>query len=458
MTLILIKVVAFLVAVSILISTHEFGHYWVARRLGFKVLRFSIGFGKPLWMRRGRDGVEYTLGTIPLGGYVRLADEREAPVDGPDRERAFNRRPVWARVLVLVAGAAANFLFAALVYWALFMHGVSSVRAVVGAVRADSLAATAGLKSGDEIVRVGSQSVGSREDAALEMINALTDDGRLELGLDNRGARRDALIVVPAERRRALTEPGAWASGLGFEFLEPPQPAVLGDVAPAGPAAAAGLRKGDRILAVDGQKVGDFAQLQAAILGHASPSILLDVDRAGAHLLLTVVPKLVPNPRDPHGKPIAQIGIRSVPAGDYPPELKRVERFGPIAAVGAAIDKTASMTGLTVKLLWRMITGRVSIKNVSGPIGIADFAGVSALGGVLTYIEFLALISISLGILNLLPVPVLDGGQIVYQLAEGISGRPLPERVQVLGQQLGIVLLILLISLACYNDLAGRFG
>jgi regulator of sigma E protease len=457
-TLYLIQALAFLVAISILIATHEFGHFWVARRLGFKVLRFSIGFGKPLLLRRGRDGVEYVLGAIPLGGYVRLADEREAPVADPDLERAFNRRPVWQRVLVLVAGAGANFLFAIVAYWALFVHGIPALRPVIGTVRPDTLAAAAGLKPGDEIVRVGSQPVATRDAAVLELVSELTDDGRLALGLENHGARREATIVVPAERRRALTEPGAWAAGIGFSFTEPHVPVVLSTVRPDGAAAAAGLTSGDEVLAIDGHAVTEFTEFQSAIRAHAGKPMLLDVRRGASHLWLTLVPRAMPDPKDRNAAPIGQIGVESKGPAEFPPELRTLQRHGPIDAVGAALGKTASTTTLTVKLLWRMLTGRVSIKNVSGPIGIASYAGLSALEGPLAFLEFLALISISLGVLNLLPVPILDGGQVVYQLVESISGRPLPERAQVLGQQLGILLLILLMSVAFYNDIAWHFG
>jgi regulator of sigma E protease len=259
---------------------------------------------------------------------------------------------------------------------------------------------------------------------------------------------------VPPAQRRALTEPGALATGIGFRFIDP----VVLTVRPDGAAAAAGIKTGDEVVRVDGQPATDFLDFQRAIRAHAGTPLTLSLRRDGAERTLTVTPRVVADPQAQSGAPIGQLGVEPMDPRDSASPMRTLERYGPLDAVGAALDKTASTTGLTLKLLWRMLTGRVSIKNVSGPIGIATFAGLSALGGPLRFIEFLALISISLGILNLMPIPILDGGQVVYQLAERIAGRPLPERVQALGQQVGIVLLILLMSLAFYNDIAWRFG
>lgn len=450
----LIMLVSFLVAIGILITAHEFGHFWVARRLGFKVLRFSIGFGKPLLLKRGQDGVEYVLGTIPLGGYVRMADEREAPVEDQDLSRAFNRRPVWQRVLVLVAGAGANFLFAVLAYWILFMHGIPGTRPVVGFVRAGSYAAAAGLAAGDEITRVGTRVVATREAAVLEILSEVTDDGRIDLAVRNGSSERRAVIEVPAEKRRALTEPGGW-SQLGFAFSEPN---VIGRVTADGAAAAAGLKAGDRILAVDDRRIGDFFELRTLARSHAGVPLKLDIERGTSHLAVSIEPRLGPDPENAKGPQVGLLGVSPAGAGAFSKDMQTLERYGPVSAVGAAIGAVGDKTSMTLTFLWRMVTGHVSIKNVSGPLGIANYAGISAVEGWATYLEFLALISISLGILNLLPVPILDGGQVVFQLVEAVSRRPVPERVQIVGQQIGIVLLVLLISLAFYNDIAWQFG
>ncbi len=452
-----VQLIAYLIAIGILVSAHEFGHFWVARRLGFKVLRFSIGFGKPLWIRTARDGTEYAIGTIPFGGFVRMADEREAPVASEDAARAFNRRPIWQRILVLLAGAGANFVFAILACWVLFMHGIPGERAVLGSVRADSIAARAGLLAGDEIVRVGGRDVATRQGAVLEVLNHLTDDGHLELGLRNGTSTRTATIDIPASQRRALTEPGAWST-LGFSFTEPDLAPVLGEVVPDGAAAAAGLKTGDEVLSVDGHAIKDYREFRTLIRARAGESVPLEVRRGVAHLLITVVPRAKADPGDQSGVLHGQVGVIGGGEPVYPAAMQTLERYGPIDAIGAALRSVGEKTSMTTTFLWRMVTGHVSIKNVSGPIGISRYAGFSLLAGWDRFLEFLAIISISLGVLNLLPVPILDGGQIVYQLAEAVSGKPLSERVQILGQQIGIVLLVLLMSLAVYNDIAWQFG
>jgi regulator of sigma E protease len=454
----LIELLAFVVAIGVLVSVHEYGHYWVARRLGFKVLRYSIGFGRPLLKRTGRDGIEYVLAAIPLGGYVKLADEREGPVDPADLARAFNRRPVWARLAVLAAGAGANFVFAALALWVVYMNGVPGLRPVVGEVRSGSLAASAGLAPADEITAVGDTPVATREAVVLALLSRVVDDGHVQLRVRRGASEAELALVVPDARRRALTEPGAFSEGLGFQFTQPHVPAVIGKVIAGGPAAVAGLAAGDLVLAVDGHPIGDFAAFQAQVSARPGTRVVLGVRRGKAEL---EIPVQVGSERDtvaPGHPLVGRIRVMAARVPAFPPEMLTIERYGPLGAVRPALAETWSKTALTVKFLWRMITGDVSLKNVSGPISIATYAGVSALEGTTAFLSFLALISISLGVLNLLPIPILDGGQIVYQLAEALQGRPLSTRVQVLGQQLGIVLLMLLMSLAFYNDIARHFG
>jgi regulator of sigma E protease len=454
----LIQLASFLVAIGVLIAAHEYGHFWVARRLGFKVLKFSIGFGRAVARRVGRDGVEYVIGAIPLGGYVKLADEREAPVAAADAPRAFNRRPVWQRVLVLLAGAGANFLFAILAFWILYMAGVPGLKPVVGEVQVASIAAAAGLKPGDEIVAVGERAVATREAAVLAMLSDVVDDGRVELTLRRGGGRALAALEVPAQRRRALTEPGAWADGIGFSFTRPHLPVVVGKVLAGGAAAAAGLKPGDEIVAVDGRPVSEFMDFRAEVSARPGATLSLEVRRGAEVLKVAVAVRGERDPNEPGHGLVGRIGI--APGGEavYPPEMRVLERHGPLGALRPALAETWSKSALTVKFLWRMLTGDVSLKNVSGPISIAAYAGISALEGVTAFLGFLALISISLGVLNLMPIPILDGGQVVYQLLEAVKGAPLSARTQALGQQVGIVLLILLMSLAFYNDLARHFG
>lgn len=458
MTLLLVQVAAFLVAIGILIAVHEYGHFWVARRLGFKVLRFSIGFGKPLLRHVGRDGVEYVLAAIPLGGYVKLVDEREGPVAPEDLERAFTRRPVWQRIAVLVAGAGANFLFAVFAFWLVFMQGVPGLKPVVGEVRAESLAAEAGLRAGDEIVRVGDRKVATREAAILGMLGQVVDGGRVEIAVARGGEVRPLTLEVPEAERRAITEPGGWGAGVGFDFTRPHLPVIVGKLVSGGPAEAAGLQVGDEIVAVNGERVDEFTDFVTIIRDRPGQTVQLDVRRGPTDRRVAVA---VRGERDTslQDRPlIGRIGIAPGGQATFPPGVETVERYGPVGAVAPALRETWDKTALTVKFLWRMVTGDVSLKNVSGPISIAAYAGVTAVEGITAFLGFLALISISLAVLNLLPIPILDGGQIVYQLAEAAKGSPLSERAQVFGQQVGIVFLLLLMSLAFYNDIARHFG
>jgi regulator of sigma E protease len=454
----LIQLASFLVAIGVLIAAHEYGHFWVARRLGFKVQKFSIGFGRAIARRVGRDGVEYVIGAIPLGGYVKLADEREGPVAAADQPRAFNRRPVWQRVLVLLAGAGANFLFAILAFWVLYMSGVPGLKPVVGEVKSGSIAWSAGLKAGDEIVSVDGSAVGTREAAVLAMLSDVVDGGRVALGVRRQGALVAATLVVPDDRRRGLTEPGAWADGIGFTFTRPHLAPVVGKVLPDGAAAAAGLAPGDEIVAIDGRPVTEFLDFRSEISGRAGATVSLTVRRGGSERQIPVTVRGERDPNAPGNPLVGRIGV--APAGEavFAPEMRVLERYGPLGAIRPALAETWSKSALTVKFLWRMLTGDVSLKNVSGPISIAAYAGISALEGVTAFLGFLAIISISLGVLNLMPIPILDGGQVVYQLLEAVKGSPLSPRTQALGQQVGIVLLILLMSLAFYNDLARHFG
>jgi regulator of sigma E protease len=447
-------IAAFLVAIGVLVAVHEYGHFWMARRLGIRVLRFSIGFGRPLWSKRGADGTEYAVSAIPLGGYVKLLDEREGPVDPALAGEAYNRKPVWARILVLLAGPLANFLFAVAAYWVLFVAGVPTLKPVVGEVAPDSVAARAGLRAGDEIVAVGGRETGSRETAVLAILEQLMQDGGIALGLrGDDGATRRVELEIGGDRR-ALTEPGALLPGLGFEFWYPEIPARVGKVLPGSPAERAGLRPGDEILAVDGATVEDFAALVERVQPRPGERIDLSVLRDGARI---GVPVQVESQRE-GARLVGRIGLQPAPPENLPEGMRTLERHGPVAALSRATQKTWDMSVLTVRMLWNVATGDVSVKNLSGPINIAEYAGFSARQGVLSFLSFLAIVSVSLFVLNLLPIPILDGGQIVFQLAELAKGSPLSERAQALGQQIGLLLLLVLMSFAFYNDLSRLFG
>jgi regulator of sigma E protease len=451
---ILSYVLAFLVAIGILVAVHEYGHFWMARRMGIRVLRFSIGFGKALWSRRGADGTEYAVAAIPLGGYVKLLDEREGPVDPALASQAYNRKPVWARILVLLAGPFANFLFAVVAYWVLFVAGIPALKPVVGEVEADSIAARAGLQAGDEIVGVGGQDTGTREAAVLALLDELMNGRDLELEVRDEAGDSRALRLRIEGERRALTEPGALLSGLGFDFWYPVVPARVGKVLPGSPAERAGLREGDEIREVSGQPVADFQSLVAAVQPKPGSRLEFTIGRDGQTL---TVPVEVEAQREGE-RLVGRIGVQPAAPAALPEGMRTLERYGPVSALARAADKTWGMSVLTVRMLWNVATGDVSVKNLSGPINIAEYAGFSARQGILAFLSFLAIVSVSLFVLNLLPIPILDGGQILYQLAELAKGSPLSERAQAVGQQIGLLLLLVLMSFAFYNDLSRLFS
>lgn len=450
---------AFIVSVGLLVTVHEYGHYWVARRLGFKVQRFSVGFGKALWRRIGRDPdrVEYVVAAIPLGGYVKLLDEREGPVDKAEQHRAFNRRPHWQRILVLLAGPAFNIAFAILLLWALFwINGAQEIRAVVGQVLPDSPAAQAGLSSGDEILALDGRQAAGRSDVVIGLLTEMTGDGSVRITLrDEQGVERVALLEVtdPAERRR-LTEPENLLTGLGFSFWRPPLPPVIGQVVEGGAAERGGLLAGDQVTAVNGIAVSDFESLTREIQARPGEAIDLAVTREGASQTLRV--EVGTSELD--GNRIGSLGIYSQRGVRLPDSMVRHTRLGPVESLTMGASEAWRMTALQAKVFWRMLQGQVSLKNLSGPLTIAEFAGESAISGVTTFVSFLVLISLSLGFINLLPVPILDGGQVVYQLVEWVKGSPLSERAQVLGQQVGIAMLVLLMGVALFNDILRQFG
>ena len=448
----------FVVAVSLLVTVHEFGHYWVARRLGFKVLRFSVGFGRPLISRvAGPDRTEYVVAAIPLGGYVKMLDEREGPVPPADLERSFTRKPPWQRILVLLAGPAFNIIFAIIVLWAMFWaKGITELKPVVGDVLQNSVAAHGGLRTGDEVLSINGSSVVGQRDVMFDLLDAVSSRGEASLQVRGKdGVTRTASLNVPdREERVRLTEPAALLRGLGFEFWLPPLPAVLGEVTADGPAARAGLRTGDRITAINGDPVSDFRDIVARVSARPGETLAFTYRRGGAEHSVRI-----PVASDKVGdKVVGRIRVAQ-PAGiRYPDNMMLQIDLTPGAALGRAAGEAWSMTALQGRLFWRMVLGQFSMKNLNGPLSIAEYAGDSAEAGVASFLNFLVLISLSLGFLNLLPIPILDGGQIVFQLVEWLKGSPLSERAQVFGQQVGIALLILLMGVALFNDIARQLS
>ncbi len=444
------NLLAFVVAISILVAVHEFGHYIVGRWVGMKVLRFSIGFGKPVWTKiAGPDRTEYCISAIPLGGYVRFLDSREGPVAQEDEGRAFNHRPIPSRIAVLLAGPFFNFLFAIVAYWALFMHGVPTMKPAVGDVEPGSYAADAGLEYGDRIIAVGGEATEGWEATLLAMLDHMIADGRVPLTLESEsGSSRSAVIIVGDDRKR-LTEPGLIFDGLGFQPWQPS--AEIGELVKDGAAEGAGLRVGDRITAIDDDPVVSYGDLVSAVSDRGNERATVEFERDGeSHSV-----ELVIGVQERDGEQRGLLGVRAPSnIGDF----YYLRKYGVAESMTEAIGRTWTSTLFTVRMLGSMVTGDVSIKNISGPISIAQFAGESAQRGVSYFLGFLAIVSISLGVLNLLPVPVLDGGQIVYQVIEVVKGSPLSERSQMIGQQFGIFALLLLMTFAFYNDLARNFG
>lgn len=445
----------FLIALGLLIAIHEFGHYWVARRLGVKVLKFSIGFGKPLWKTtRGADNTEYALAAIPLGGYVRMLDEREGEVAPHELHRAFNRQPVGKRFAIVVAGPLFNFVLAIAAYWLVFLIGITTIKPVVGEVAPESPAAEAGFASGDQIVAVAGEATPGWQNVALTIIEKTLDEDRVPVEVkDERGERHVRMLRLTDVQKKL--ERGNLLETLGIEPARPAIPPVIGSLEAGGAGAAAGMKAGDRVVAIDGEPVDDWEAWVAYVRAHPEQTIRTEVVRGGEHLVFSVTPKR----RATKDGDIGYVGAAvAVPeAMDAEQGLTAVVRYSPLAAVGEATAKTWHMSVLTLRMLWGMVAGEVSVSNISGPISIAQYAGYSAQGGIVSFLTFIAIVSISLGVLNLLPVPVLDGGHLLYYIIEWIKGSPVSDAAQAFGQRIGVTALLLLMVVAVYNDVVHLF-
>jgi regulator of sigma E protease len=438
-------VFSFLAAIGILVVVHEFGHFLAARLMGVKVLRFSVGFGKPLLMKRmGKDQTEWALCALPFGGYVKMLDEREGPVAAHELDRAFNQAPVGRRFLIVAAGPIANFLLAILFYWVLFVHGVPAIKPMIGEPPAKSPAALVGLVSGDEIVAVGDKAVDSFQDLRLSLLKAVLSGKPVELKLKNDApVRLDLTGINRDEIEQDVLDK------LGIHPFDPPIPPVLGTLLPQGVAAKAGLKVNDRVDAVDGVPIQTWQEFVKRVRGSPGKQLNLEIDRDSQHMMFSLVPVAEPQV----DKTVGKIGAGPKIDEKWLANLQTELRYGPWDALIKGVNKTWTMSVFTLEMMGRMVMGQVSWRNLSGPLTIADYAGQSAHMGWLSFVSFLALVSVSLGVLNLLPVPLLDGGHLMYYTFEILRGRPVSERAMEFGSRIGIAILFMLMALALYNDL-----
>ena len=442
-------ILPFILALGILIVVHEFGHYIVARLCGVKVLRFSLGFGRPLLVRKaGADQTEWVLSVFPLGGYVKMLDEREAPVAAHELHRAFNRQSVWRRIAVVAAGPLANFVLAIALYWGLYTGGVEELRPRLAAPEAATPAAHAGLQGGELVRSINGEAVETWQEFRWKLLNLALDKQVVTVETVNASReigfhKLDLAGVVVDQAERDVT------AQLGLQLQRPKLPAVLGRLSASGAAEAAGLREGDRVVRIGDSSVELWTDLVTIVRDAPGRTLEFEVLRDGRALRFQVTPSAV----DDNGRSVGRIGAALADAEDQREQMFVTVRYGLGEALSKGIGQTWDTAAMSVSVMGRMIVGEVSVKNLSGPVTIADFAGQSARMGWAHYIKFLALISISLGVLNLMPVPVLDGGHLLYYVIEIIKGGPVSERAMEIGQQIGMALLAALMAFAFYNDI-----
>jgi regulator of sigma E protease len=445
----LFTIVAFIVALGVLIVIHEYGHYLVARICGVKVLRFSVGFGKPLLVRRaGPDRTEWVIAALPFGGYVKMLDEREGPVAPHELHRAFNRMSVWRRIAIVVAGPLANFALAIVIYWGLFLHGVQEVKPVVGAPERGSIAAESGLTRGETVQSIDGEPVASWQDLRWKLLQVAVEKRAVRIDtVDAKGNLASRTLDLSRFDLQGME--GDPLVSLGLRLYRPDLAPVMGRVEPGEAAEAAGLRAGDRVRTVDGREVHSWDEVVNAVQSHPGQRLLLGIERGGAALDVTVTPAAVQQ----GGRTLGRIGAAALIDPDAMKSLMTLVRYGPLPALRMSLARTWDTSAFSLKILGKMLTGEVSWKNLSGPVTIADYAGQSARLGLAAYVAFLALISISLGVLNLLPIPLLDGGHLLYYLVELLKGSPVSERAMELGQRFGLTVLLFLMVFALYNDI-----
>lgn len=439
------SVLGFIVAISVLVCFHEFGHYWMARRMGVRVLRFSLGWGRPWKSFRTRDGVEWTLAPYPIGGYVKMLDEREGPVPEHERHLAFNNKPVAARMAILAAGPVANFILAAILFWMVFVLGVRDWKPVIAEPPPHSAAAAAGLREGDTVLAVGRDPVATLGELQTELLDQAIGARDLPVTVRH-GDGGEQSVTLDVSRVRA--DPEFLFADLGLLPYRPPVDPVLAEIRPGQAAENAGFKPGDRIVSRDGEPVASWQDWALWLAKNPGAVAKIGIERDGRPMALDLIVGRAEN--DPRR---GFFGASVEVSEQLWQHLRAERRLGPLEAVPVAIERTGDTAVLILRMLARMITGEVSLKNISGPIQIAQVAGETAQSGLVWFLGFLAGLSVSLGVLNLLPVPMLDGGQLLTYAIEWVKGRPLSERALTASQYLGLAFIGLLMMLAFYNDI-----
>ena len=452
----ILSVVAFIIAIGVLVTIHEFGHYWVAKKMGVKVLRFSIGFGKPLWKKvAGADQTEYVLAAIPLGGYVKMLDEREGAVDASEVDRSFNRKSVWARIAIVIAGPLANLILAVFIYWLVFIIGITGIVPIVGDPPEDSPAAVAGFQREEKIVSINGKATPTWSTVYVSLLDGIVSgDGNIDITVD--AIDGTSVTRKLALAKELLNQQGDVVGSIGLSRWWPDVDPVIGGVVPGGAAEAATLAQGDRVLSVDGVAVDTWRGLVEIIRSSADKTLDVLVLRDNTEISLQLTPALRESPQGN----IGFIGARETQSQAVIDEkLRTVERYPPLTALAMGFNRTLEMMAVSVKMIGKLLTGQASLKNtVSGPISIAQFAGQSVSVGIDHYLSFIALVSISLGIFNLFPVPMLDGGHLLYYAVEVVTGKPVSDKIQIFGQQIGIALLGTLMIFVFYQDILRLVG
>ena len=437
-----------LFTLAVLVAVHEYGHFWVARKCGVKVLRFSIGFGKSLGSWQDKQGTEYSVAAIPLGGYVKMLDEREGEVPEELLEQAFNRKPVLQRIAVVAAGPAANLVLAVVAYWFLFMAGERGYAPLIGEVETGSVADVAGLEAGQEIVAIDGKETPTWQALSFALLDRIGDSGTISFAVKYPESEMVYESEAVIDRWLSEQEQPDLFGGLGIIMYTPEVPPVVESVVDGSPANVAGLLPGDRILRADEVPMEKWMDWVDYVRARPGQAIQLELERGGSLTQAQITPERI---TDEGGEAFGRVGV-AVAIPEMPEELVRTFDRGPLEAAGAAVVRTWDLMGFTLNSIKKMIMGLISPKNLSGPITIAKVASASAKSGLESYIGFLALLSVSLGVLNLLPIPVLDGGHLLFYTVELLAGRPVPEKIQSLGYQVGLFLVLGMMMLALYND------